>query len=204
MGASERAVAPHASASELVALVGRARSNDQVAWEELVDRLGGLVWSVTRSFEMNVDDAVDVGQTVWLRLAEKLDDIRDPARIGAWLMVTARNECQRLSNSKQLNQRVGTAAERARLVDEEFQNRPDERFLAKQRERALTEAIEELTEPCRTLIRLCLVDPPLQYDELAVLMDVPPGTIGPRRRRCLRRLEHSLGPMFDEEDGSDA
>ena len=62
-------------------------------------------------------------------------------------------------------------------------------------------AIDELTEPCRTLIRLCLVDPPLQYDELADLMDVAPGTIGPRRRRCLRRLEHSLGTMFDDKEG---
>ena len=199
MGSSERALAP--GENELVALVGRARGHDQLAWEELVDRLGGLVWSVTRSFQMNVDDSVDVGQTVWLRLAEKLDDIREPARIGAWLMVTARNECLRLSNSKQLVQRVGMASERARMADEEFQSRPDEVFLAKQRERALMEAIDELTEPCRTLIRLCLVDPPLQYDELADLMDVAPGTIGPRRRRCLRRLEHSLGTMFDDKEG---
>lgn len=201
MGSLERALAPREN--ELVALVGRARGNDQLAWEELVDRLGGLVWSVTRSFQMNVDDSVDVGQTVWLRLAEKLDDIREPARIGAWLMVTARNECLRLSNSKQLVQRVGMASERARIADEEFQNRPDEVYLAKQRERALMEAIDELAEPCRTLIRLCLVDPPLQYDELADLMDVAPGTIGPRRRRCLRRLEHSLGTMFDDDDDHD-
>ena len=50
-------------------LVGAAAKGDQRAWQELVERFSGLVWSVARAYGLSDTDAADVVQTAWLRLA---------------------------------------------------------------------------------------------------------------------------------------
>ena len=70
---------------ELSGTVKQAIAGDQHAWDLLVERFSGLVWNVARSQSLDVSDAADVSQTVWLRLAEHINDLRDPERVGAWL-----------------------------------------------------------------------------------------------------------------------
>src|SRR5215471_18882956 len=73
-------------------LVDAAAKGDQAAWDRLVQRFTGLVWSVTRSLGLAGDDAKDVFEATWGRLIERLDRIDDPDRLGAWLADTARRE----------------------------------------------------------------------------------------------------------------
>ena len=91
---------PPPSPAELLA--GVARGDDR-AWAALVERYAGLVWSVTRSVCNDPTIAADVSQTVWLRLAEHCERIREPDRLGSWLATTARHEAIRLSK---LNRRL--------------------------------------------------------------------------------------------------
>lgn len=183
----------------LASLVGRAKDHDQHAWEELVDRLGNMVWAVTRSFSLNEEDAVDVGQTVWLRLAERIGDLREPERVDAWLMTTARFECRRLSRSAERTRPVESTADFTPAAIET----PETVVLQEERDTEVWRAVNALDEPCRTLVKLCLVDPPLSYEELAGLLGIPGGTLGPRRRRCLRRLETKLRGRVQEDDSDD-
>src|ERR1043165_5351882 len=90
--------------SEVAELVGAAAEGDQAAWNGLVDRYNGLVWSVARSFRLPPADASDVVQTTWLRLVEHLRRLEDPERVGAWLATTARRESLRSlrHNSRQV------------------------------------------------------------------------------------------------------
>src|SRR3954447_6349402 len=81
--------------SEVAELVAAAAEGDQVAWNGLVDRFNGLVWSVARAHRLGAADASDVVQTTWLRLVENLGRLQDPERVGAWLATTARRECLR-------------------------------------------------------------------------------------------------------------
>src|SRR4051812_31229099 len=81
--------------AEVAELVRAAADGDQVAWDELVDRYNGLVWSVARSHRLSSVDASDVVQTTWLRLVEYLGRLQDPERVGAWLATTARRESLR-------------------------------------------------------------------------------------------------------------
>src|SRR5215211_7638838 len=76
--------------SEVAELVRAAAEGDQAAWNGLVDRYNGLVWSVARSHRLATADASDVVQTTWLRLVENLGRLQDPDRVGAWLATTAR------------------------------------------------------------------------------------------------------------------
>ena len=56
-----------------VAELGTAAAGDATAWEQLVDRYAGLVWSVCLRYRLaDADaDADDVSQAVWLRTVEQ-------------------------------------------------------------------------------------------------------------------------------------
>jgi hypothetical protein len=46
-------------------LVARAGAGDQGAWDQLVDRYGGLVWAVAREHGLGPADAGVVSQVTW-------------------------------------------------------------------------------------------------------------------------------------------
>jgi Sigma-70 region 2 len=87
----------HAAASAGTSqLVARASAGEQGAWDQLVDRYGGLVWAVARAHGLGRDDASDVSQVTWLLLAQHLDALRQPERLGSWLLRTATREAYRM------------------------------------------------------------------------------------------------------------
>jgi DNA-directed RNA polymerase specialized sigma24 family protein len=52
----------------------------------------------------------------------------------------------------------------------------------------LFDAFRDLPALCRTLLRVLLSDPAPSYAEVSENLDMPVGSIGPRRARCLERL----------------
>lgn len=168
-------------------LVTAAAAGDEHAWGELVDRYTNLVWAIARAHRLDTADAGDVVQTVWLRLVEHLGRIREPERVGAWLATTARHECLR----------VLRRASREVLRDDELEldltdprcpGSPEAEVLGSQADALLWTAVDELPERCRKLIRLLMADPPPSYEEISATLDMPIGSIGPNRSRCLERL----------------
>src|SRR6476620_10431170 len=81
--------------SDVGQLVRDAADGDQAAWNQLVERFNGLVWSVARAHRLDSAAASDVVQTTWLRLVENLGRLQEPERVGAWLATTARRESLR-------------------------------------------------------------------------------------------------------------
>jgi RNA polymerase sigma-70 factor, ECF subfamily len=72
-------------------LVARARQGDPAAFERLVRRHLRTAHAVARQRVGNEADADDVVQDSFLRALERLEDCRDPARFGAWLLTIVRN-----------------------------------------------------------------------------------------------------------------
>jgi RNA polymerase sigma factor (sigma-70 family) len=180
---SSIAIVPDAETID--ALVAAAVAGEQAAWNRLVDRFAGLVWSVTRSFGLFGVEAADVSQTVWLRCVEHLDRIREPAYLGAWLATTTRNECLRYVRRRGRSVPVAEVAEMMPPAEA-----PDlaERLIVADDHRALYDALDRLPRHCQALLRLLLADPPLTYDEIAATLEIPKGSIGPTRGRCLNHL----------------
>jgi RNA polymerase sigma factor (sigma-70 family) len=90
-------------------LVAGARNGEQRAWDALVERFAPLIWSVCRQYRLGDADAEDVGQTVWLRLVDQLDRVRDPAALPGWLATTTRRECARVRRGADRHARRGSA-----------------------------------------------------------------------------------------------
>jgi RNA polymerase sigma factor (sigma-70 family) len=172
-------------AGELVRL---AAGGDRAAWERLVDRFGGLVWSVARAHRLSQADAADVAQTTWLQLVEHLDRLQKPDAVGAWLATTARRESLRVLR---INARMPPSDQ----VPDAMDPGPPAgaALIAAERDEALWAAFAELPERCRLLLRLLMADDPPSYEEIGEILGMPIGSIGPTRIRCLARLRSEVG-----------
>jgi RNA polymerase sigma factor (sigma-70 family) len=178
-------------------LLTRVIAGDERAWDEVVDRFAGLVWSVARSYRLSSAATDDVVQTVWLRLAEHCGRIRQPERLASWLATTTRNEALRVirGNNRQTPQ--------AQLDELPELNAPsvEERVSDDVTLRAVLEAFAKLAPADQQLMRLLCAVPPLDYQTIAEMLGRPIGSIGPTRARCLERLKKLLPPGFDPKEG---
>lgn len=169
---------------EVARLVRAAARGDQRAWTRLVEEYDGLVWSIARAHRLSDASAADVSQTTWLRLVEHLDTLQEPEHVGAWLATTARHECLRAL-------RLG---QRQILTEHEVFDRQssdasvDVELLLAERDSTLWEAFGRLPARDQALLRLLVADPAPSYEEIGAALDMPIGSIGPTRMRCLRRL----------------
>jgi len=169
-------------------LLAAAHNGSQDAWNSLVDRYGRLVWSVVRGFRLDAATAADVSQTVWLRLVEHSDRIRDPERLGSWLATTARNESIRML--KRLSRSVPT--EFSLDIADEGAPGIDERLLDDEQLREVLVVFEDISPRCRELLQMLCLDPPLEYEEISEILGMAIGSIGPTRARCLDRIRKRL------------
>jgi RNA polymerase sigma factor (sigma-70 family) len=178
-------------------LVTAAAGGDKAAWQALVERFSGMVWSIARAYRLSRADAADVSQTTWLRLAENIGRISNPERVGAWLATAARRECLQ---QIRLSSRTVPTDDPAIFDDPDGDENPTEaEVLRAEREREdahrmqrLWRAFAVLPLRCQQLLRILMASPPPSYADIAAALDVPVGSIGPTRARCLRRLRQKL------------
>lgn len=168
--------------------VRRAAAGDRAAWDELVAAFGRLVWSIALAHRLGRADAAEVSQTTWLRLVENLDRITQPERLGGWLATTARRESLR---QLRLRGREVPTDDESRLDHGSTAPTPEGTVLDQERDRRLRAAFAALPENCRVLLHLVVVVRP-SYAEVAAALDMPVGSIGPTRARCLDRLRRLL------------
>lgn len=172
----------------LTELVARASQADQQAWRELVDRFSRLVWSVARSHRLDHADAADVCQTTWLRLAEHLHTLRDPARLPGWLATTARRESLRVIAGRRRETPDPLPGE----PDPDPSYGPEVLVLIEDRDTRLWQAFDTLSDRCQQLLKILSSTPELSYQEVSEVLQWPIGSIGPTRGRCLEILRRRL------------
>jgi RNA polymerase sigma factor (sigma-70 family) len=168
-------------------LVRRARDGDKQAWDAIVVRYAPLIWAICRRYRLDRPDADDVGQSVWLRLVDQLDLIRDPAALPGWIATTTRRECGRVVGAARKREMLGYAQDVAEVPDSDPAAAEAEVLMA-ERNAALREAFRDLPPRCQELIGLLITDPPVPYAEISAKLGIKIGSIGPTRARCLQRL----------------
>jgi DNA-directed RNA polymerase specialized sigma24 family protein len=65
----------------------------------------------------------------------------------------------------------------------------DAGVLHAERDEEVRRAVATLPPRCRELLRLLMLDPPPSYEEISAALDIPLGSIGPTRGRCLEKLK---------------
>jgi RNA polymerase sigma factor (sigma-70 family) len=179
----------------LTELVLGAARGDQEAWERIVLRYQPLVRSVARRFRLSAADVDDVSQTVWLKLVECLDQLREPRALPGWLAVTTARASLAVSKAQArtivvdplapedsgygMQWLVGAAPESDQL---------DDALLRQETRQAVRDGLAGLPQAQRELLLLLVAEPPLSYEQIGQRLGLAVGSIGPTRRRCLSKL----------------
>jgi len=180
---------------ELEALVARALAGERAAWEGLVARLQRVVWRAIGRFDLSAEDRKDAFAATFFRLYERLDTVREPAKLPGWVATTARNEVHTL-----LRGRRDRPMDAVDLPLPPHEEEPEREMVDDELRVALRAALAGLSTACQDLLRLLSIDPPLSYADIGEVLGLPHGSIGPTRQRCLERLRSApqLVPFLAE------
>jgi RNA polymerase sigma factor (sigma-70 family) len=177
------------------ALVLACRRGDASAWEALVGRYQRLVYAIPRRAGLDRDQSADVCQRVFAILVEKIDQIEQPTRIGAWLATAAKRESWRISQREQTSIATKHLATENQPGEEPLDDMllPDEELLRLEEQHTVRLAVAQLDDRCRQLLILLFYRPEAPpYAEVAAALGMSEGSIGPTRARCLLKLRHIL------------
>jgi len=178
-------------------LLKLAAAGERSAWDALVDRFGQMVWSVARGFRLDEATAKDVSQTVWLKLIENIDRIKDPERLPGWLATTCRREALRVARARDRD--VPTEFE---FDVEDESPTLDEMLVDDEENRQVVMAFATLDAMCMQLLRLMLIEPAMSYEEISEVTGRPIGSLGPTRARCLDKLKSAIARISGPSAGS--
>jgi RNA polymerase sigma factor (sigma-70 family) len=175
-------------------LVEEAKGANPEAWTELVSRFGMMIAATGRRYRLTPADVAELQQTTWLRLVENIHRVEQPERLGGWLATTARRESLHLLRR---SSRYCSGADQmlANMPDTHLPE-PDARPIAGEREIVLRSAWEKLQPRCQEILSRLVADEPVGYKDLSSLLQMPVGSIGPTRARCLQHLRRLV-----EEEG---
>ena len=177
-------------------LIERCLAGDDAAWRDLISRYQGLIYSVPRRMGLSPEASADVFQCVCVLLFQRLSSIRDPNRLGGWLLTTASREAIRAS--RRAKRTVSIESGREDAVGSAESDLPDLRPLADEdresleRAQLLRSALAEMSDRCRTLLEAFLNDEEANYRDVARRLGIPIGSIGPTRARCFAKLKDML------------
>jgi RNA polymerase sigma factor (sigma-70 family) len=177
-------------AERLAVYLRQAQGGDIAALDPVVRELNPLLWHVARSQGLATEDAIDVVQTTWLELLQRLQEIRSPQALTMWLISTTRRGAWRAA----IRRRREVASATDEMLGQVPDSTPDidDRLDADVRHRALWRHLQRLPGRCRELLRIvAMVDRP-DYDDVAAALGMPRGSIGPTRGRCLSKLRAML------------
>ncbi|WP_344168495.1 sigma-70 family RNA polymerase sigma factor [Pilimelia columellifera] len=186
--------APVDLADSQAEMLAAAAAGDAETWSLLIKTYSPMVQSLTFQYCLNRADAPDVTQTVWLRLWENASAIREPAALTSWIGRTTRNLCLR---ARRQDAYVRPVAPEHFIGVRQLQvgdptEAVDDASAAAHRRRALRRALDDLGPRCRQLMALLMSESRPSYREIAAELDIPVGSIGPTRQRCLERLRQSV------------
>jgi RNA polymerase sigma factor (sigma-70 family) len=177
--------------AELMAL---CKLGDQRAWRSLVLRHQRLVYSSALSMGLSHADASDVTQTVFIELINGLQSINDDAAIVGWLSTVTRRTVFRVyggrDRDRDRNTRHQSTATDLDATQDETGRLDDIAWLH--------QGLLQLPLRCREmLIALYFAEDNVSYESLSEALNIPLGSIGPTRARCLEQLRTILRTSID-------
>ncbi|HEX3929206.1 MAG TPA: sigma-70 family RNA polymerase sigma factor [Nocardioides sp.] len=170
----------------------RWRCGEDAALDELVRLMSPVLWHVVRATGLDREAAEDVVQNTWLTLVRSADSVRDAQAITRWLCTAARREAWRVSKASTRTRPVDDDVLAARMPEE---SSPEAEVVESDERAALWRALSRLPERCQRLLRIVAWEPRPDYSSVADTLEMPIGSIGPTRRRCLDKLRVELGEL---------
>mgnify|MGYP002622958205 CR=1 FL=1 len=175
-------------------LVRRVCEGEKAAREEFVRRWSPRVLAVCRARVQHAETAEDIAQETLLRGLTRLNTLREPEKLGAWLRGIALRACldwiSEQSTSRAHLKELSRSGYPEPLTD-------DSRLLAPEQNeerKRLRNEIDQLAEELREVVLLYYYDG-ATYQEIAEMIGVSRATVNARLAKARSQLARRLAVM---------
>ncbi len=182
-------------------LVRKVQKGDKRSFDLLVLKYQQRIINLAFRFVKNWDDAADVAQDAFIKAYKGLAKFRGDSAFYTWLyriaVNTAKNHlvsAKRKSTTNALDAQEAEQYDGADLLRENAT--PEKAALAEELKKVIHEAIEALPDDLKEAVTLREFDG-LSYDEIAVIMDCPIGTVRSRIFRARDAIDEKIKPLID-------
>ncbi len=183
------------------ALVARCMAGDSGAWELLVRQNNRRVFNLCYRFTGSMADSEDLTQEAFIKIYRTLGSFDpDKAAFTTWMTTVTRNllvDHFRRTKQERATDSIDSAPEGdddAPKLSERLQDtglRPDERVEAKEKQKLVHKALQELSPELREAVILRDLQD-MDYKEIATALKVPEGTVKSRINRGRAELARVL------------
>lgn len=188
------------------ALVQRALTGDQQAFETLIQRYNASLFHFIYHYVQEYHEACDVLQQVWLQLYLSLAILRQHGQLRAWLFKVARNRSvdvlrrRRPTYFSELEK--GDDEEEIAVLDSVPDAGPTPEELVQDRElqHHVQRAIQALPDKCRSIF-LLYYEAELNFREIGQVLNIPGPTVKTRFYRAKPLLLTALAAQLGVAQG---
>lgn len=182
-------------------LVDRAQRGEKRAFDLLVIRYQRRVAGVVSRYIRDPSEALDVVQEAFIKAYRALPQFRGDSAFYTWLYRIAINTAKNflVSQSRRPPDADVDADVAEQLTGGELlkdRATPEEHLMGKELEATVWKAIEDLPDDLRTAITLREIEG-LSYEDIAVAMDCPIGTVRSRIFRAREAIDARLKPLLN-------
>jgi len=183
-------------------LVERVQRGDKAAFDLLVAKYQRKLFRLLSRLIRDPAEIEDVAQEAFIKAYRALPNFRGESAFYTWLYRIAINTAKNylVAQGRRAPTQTETEIEDAENFDDgdalRTEDTPDRMLLSKQVAEAVNRAIERLPEELRTAIVLRELEG-LSYDEIAVSMNCPIGTVRSRIFRAREAVAEELRPILE-------
>ncbi len=202
--------APQEPADSDLRLVERTVAGDQRAYELLVIKYQRRIERLVARMVRDTDLVADITQETFLRAYRALHQFRGEAQFYTWLYRIAVNTAKKALVDMKRNPVVTESALRGSSDSEDetsFLDRelisdetPETVLAAQEIAAAVNAAMEALPEDLRQAVTLREIEG-LSYEEIAVAMECPIGTVRSRIFRAREAISARVKPLLEKRSG---
>ncbi len=182
-------------------LVQRCQSNDAAAFNEIVSRYQGKVYNYVCRMVGAGQDAEDLTQDTFVRAFASIRSFQSRASLTTWLFRIATNIC--IDHARRASRATLKAASLVLETDDGDTDReiPDSRhdpqavYLNLELGSELNRALADLPQKLRSVVLLYDMEG-LAYDEIALIVECPLGTVKSRLFNARMALRAKLAPYL--------
>ncbi len=177
-------------------LVKRVQSGDKAAFDVLVQKYQHKIISLVSRFVRDISEAHDVAQEAFIKAYRALPNFRGESAFYTWLyriaINTAKNtivSADRRPPTSDIDASEAEQYDGAAALKET--DTPERLMLREEMEQTINQAISELPDDLRSAITLREFEG-LSYEEIAITMDCPVGTVRSRIFRAREAISNKL------------
>ncbi|SFH31662.1 RNA polymerase, sigma-24 subunit, RpoE [Desulfotomaculum arcticum] len=176
-------------------LVQKSKKGDLNAFNELVLRYEGKVFSIAYRFMGNHADASDLAQETFIRLYQSLASFRGDSSFSTWLYRITANACRdelrkhQRRRSISMDEMIAASPANVPVADNAYS--PEDAVQRNEVQRQVQECLNELSDDHRLILVMREIQG-FSYDEIAEVLQCSLGTVKSRISRARNALKERL------------